>query len=171
MMKFEPCSAAIGARCHSTPCAHGFSVTSLPRACGIAALDAAKARWGGELPEFDSVDAINELLRNLVMGLWNGLARHQERSKPFRLGRVEIAETRKGLAHIARIRRQELDGFVEGLYGNAQTLEVPQRAHRALYALSELRAIFDGLHELAGNPTKPITPDATSHRPAATSGS
>lgn len=125
-------------------------------------LDAAKALWGGELPEFDSLDAINELLRILVMGLWNGLARHQERSKPFRLVRVEIPETREGLAHIARIRRGELDGFVEGLFGNAQTLEVPERAHRALDALSELRLIFDGLHELAGNPTKPVTPDDVS---------
>jgi hypothetical protein len=125
-------------------------------------LDAAKALWGGELPEFDSFDAVNELLRILVMGLWNGLARHQERSKPFRLVRVEIPETREGLAHIARIRREELDGFVEGLFGNAQTLEVPERAHRALDAVSELRAIFDGLHELAGNPTKPVTPDDVS---------
>jgi hypothetical protein len=125
-------------------------------------LDAAKALWGGELPEFDSLDAINELLRILVMGLWNGLARHQERSKPFRLVRVEIPETREGLVHIARIRREELDGFVEGLFGNAQTLEVPERAHRALDALSELRLIFDGLHELAGNPTKPVTPDDVS---------
>jgi hypothetical protein len=125
-------------------------------------LDAPKALWGGELPEFDSLDAINELLRILVMGLWNGLARHQERSKPFRLVRVEIPETREGLVHIARIRREELDGFVEGLFGNAQTLEVPERAHRALDALSELRLIFDGLHELAGNPTKPVTPDDVS---------
>jgi hypothetical protein len=36
---------------------------------------------------------------------------------------------------------------------------LPERAHRSLDALSELRAIFDGLHELAGNPTKPVTMD------------
>ena len=87
---------------------------------------------------------------------------NQERSKPFRLVRAEIPETREGLADIARIRREELDGFVEGLFGNAQTLEVPERAHRALDAVSELRAIFDGLHELVGNPTKPVTPDDVS---------
>ena len=34
-----------------------------------------------------------------------------------------------------------------------------ERAHRSLNALSELRAIFDGLHELAGNPIKPVTAD------------
>jgi hypothetical protein len=122
-------------------------------------LDAVKALWGGELPEFDSLDAVNELLRSLVMGLWNRLSRHQERSAPFRLVRIEIPETREGLAHIALIRREELDGFVEGLFGKEQSLELPERAHRALDALSELRAIFDGLHELAGNLTKPVTAD------------
>jgi hypothetical protein len=122
-------------------------------------LDAVKALWGGEFPEFDSLDAVNELLRILVMGLWNRLSRHQERSAPFRLFRVEIPETREGLAHIALIRREELGGFVEGLFGKEQSLELPERAHRALDALSELRAIFDGLSELAGNPTKPVTAD------------
>ena len=122
-------------------------------------LDTVKALWGGELPEFDSLDAANELLRILIMGLWNRLSRHQERSAPFRLVRVEIAETREGLAHIALIRREELDGFVEGLFGAEESLDLPERAHRALKTLSELRAIFDGLHELAGNPTKPVTAD------------
>ena len=27
--------------------------------------------WGGELPAFDSMDAANELISALVMGLWN----------------------------------------------------------------------------------------------------
>lgn len=122
-------------------------------------LDAVKALWGGEFPEFDSLDAVNELLRVLVMGLWNELTRHHERSKPFRLARIEIPETREGLAQIALICREELNGFVEGLFGTAQTIELPERAHRALDALSELHAIFDGLHELAGDPTKPVTAD------------
>jgi hypothetical protein len=73
--------------------------------------------------------------------------------------RIEIPEPREGLAHIALIRREELDGFVDGLFGKEQSLELPERAHRALNALSELRAIFDGLYELAGNPTKPVTVD------------
>jgi hypothetical protein len=122
-------------------------------------LDTVKALWGGELPEFDSLDAVNELLAMLVMGLWNRLTRHQERNAPFRLVRLEIPDTREGLVRIALIRREELDGFVEGLFGKEQRLELPERAHRALDALSELRAIFDGLYELAGNPTKPETAD------------
>jgi hypothetical protein len=42
-------------------------------------------------------------------------------------------------------------------FGKEQSLELPERADRSLDALSELRAIFDALHELAGNPTKPVT--------------
>ena len=47
--------------------------------------------------------------------------------------RVEIPETREGLAHIALIRREELDGFVEGLFGKEQSLELPERAHRLAF--------------------------------------
>src|ERR1700712_5246729 len=46
-----------------------------------------EALWGGELPTFGSLDAADELLGTLVMGLWNRLTRHQERSAPFRLQR------------------------------------------------------------------------------------
>ena len=52
---------------------------------------------------------------------------------PFRLMRVAVPETREGLAQIAQIRREELDGFVEGLFGAAESLEgVPGRGYRHL---------------------------------------
>ena len=38
-----------------------------------------------------------------------------------------------------------------------QSLELPERAHRSLDALSELRAIFDGLYELAEPSPAPTT--------------
>jgi hypothetical protein len=86
--------------------------------------------------------------------------------------RIDIPETREGLAHITLIRREELDGFVEGLvgkveglFGKEQSPELPERAHRSLDAPSELRAIFDGLYELAGNPTKPVTADVPTTKP------
>jgi hypothetical protein len=106
-------------------------------------LDTVKASWGGELPEVDSLDAVNELLRILIMGLWNRLSRHQERSARFRLVRVEIPETREGLVHMARIRREELDGIVQGLFGNEQSLELSERApscpRRTLGAVCDIR--------------------------------
>jgi hypothetical protein len=93
----------------------------------------------------------------LVMGFWNRLTRHQDRSAPFRLVRVEILATREGIARLGLIRREELDGFVEGLFGKEESLELPERAHRALEVLSEMRAMFVGIHDLLGDPTKPAT--------------
>ncbi len=122
-------------------------------------LDTLKGLWGGELPEFDSLDAVNELLAVLIMGLRNRLARHQERSAPFRLLRVDISGTREGLAAISLIRREELDGFIYGLFGKEESLELPERARRAVTALSEMRAMLEGVHVVARDPTKPATFD------------
>ena len=77
-------------------------------------LDTVAGLWGGELPPIDNLDALNELLRVLLMGLWNRLARHQNRNAPFRMIRVDALETREGVANIAAIRREEVIGFIEG---------------------------------------------------------
>jgi hypothetical protein len=120
-------------------------------------LDQVRALWGGELPEFDSIDAVNELVGALVMGLWNRLTLHQDRKHPFRLTRFEVPETRDGLEHFARVRREEIDGFVEGLFGAAESIDLPEKAHRALNQLSELRAMLEGVRSLASDKTKPAT--------------
>jgi hypothetical protein len=113
--------------------------------------------WGGELPPFDSIDAANELVGALVMGLWNRLTRHQDRSSPFRLMRIEIAATREGLTKLPMMRRQELDGFSEGLFGRAEKIDLPERAHRGLNALGELRASFQAVLDVAADETKSAT--------------
>ena len=112
-------------------------------------MDTVAGLWGGELPAFDGLDTANELLRVLVMGLWNRLARHQERNAPFRLLRIDIPATREGLARIA--------GFIQGLFGSEEGLALPKRACRALEALSEAGGLFNGVYEVAGNPTKPAS--------------
>ena len=92
--------------------------------------------WGGELPEFDSIDAANELIGTLLAGLWNRLTRHQDRSTPFRLTRIDVVPTREGLSALALMRRQELDGFIEGLFGAEEAIDLPKRAHRGLPPIS-----------------------------------
>ena len=118
-----------------------------------------EALWGGELPTFDSIDDANELIGALVMGLWNRLTRHQERSAPFRLTRLDVGATREGLATLARLRREELGGFVEGLFGDEERLDLPERAHKALGVLAEIRAMLEGAQVLAEDPTRPGAPD------------
>lgn len=122
-------------------------------------LDAVKGLWGGELPELESLDAVNELVGALVMGLWNRLTVHQDRRAAFRLVRFEVPPAREGVARIALVRRQEIDGFVEGLFGNEETIELPERAHQGLNVLSEMRAMLAGIVDLMEDRTKPATPE------------
>ena len=116
--------------------------------------------WGGELPVFDTVDEANELIAALVAGLWNRLTRHQDRNSPFRLIRVETVPTREGLAALALMRRQELDGFVAGLFGREDAIDLPERAHRGLDMAGEMRALFAAVHEVATNQSKAATDKA-----------
>ena len=126
---------------------------------GSSPMETVKQLWGGELPEFDSLDAANELLNVLVSGLWNRLTEHQSSRHPFRLLRLEVKQMRDGLGHLALVRRQELDGFVEGLFGSHQHIDLPERAHVALGVISELRALFAGIVDLLDDPSKPASPD------------
>jgi hypothetical protein len=121
-------------------------------------LETVKRLWGGELPEFDNLDAANELLEAMVMGLWNRLTRHQERNSPFRLVRFEVPETPIGLHRLALTRRQELDGFIDGLFGNEEEMDLPERAHQALNRLSEIRAMLAGIVELTDDKFPAVTP-------------
>lgn len=46
---------------------------------GVSPIKVVESLWGGKLPEFETIDAANELVGALVMGLWNRLSRHQDR--------------------------------------------------------------------------------------------
>jgi hypothetical protein len=118
----------------------------------VQPLETVKALWGGELPTFESLDEVNELVATLIMGLWNQLTRHQDRHSPFRLLRVDTTATIEGLTFIAQLRSEELDGFIEGLFGDAESLDLPERANRAVNVLAEVRAFFQAMQDLAGNP-------------------
>ena len=114
---------------------------------------------GGELPEFDSIDAANELLNALVAGLWNRLTAHQSSRNPFRLLRFDVVQTREGFAHFSLVRRQELDGFIEGLFGREEQIDLPERAHEALGVLAETRAMLTGVVDLLNDSSKPAKPE------------
>ncbi len=120
-------------------------------------IEVVKGLWGAQLPPFGTIDEVNELIGALVMGLWNRLTRHQDRSLPFRLTRIETAPTRAGLAALALVRRQELDGFVEGLFGREEVMDLPKRAHHALHELGQMRALFEAVVVLVVDDTKPAT--------------
>lgn len=114
----------------------------------VSPLQIIKDLWGGELPVFDRMDELNELLEALVQGLWNELTRHQKRSQPFRLTRTSMDATAANLARYARIRLEELDGFVAGLFNGEDAIDLPERAHEAVGHLGELRAMMAGICDL-----------------------
>jgi hypothetical protein len=115
---------------------------------GTAPLPIVKELWGGELPQFNSIDHLNELIDILVNGLWNSLTKHDSRSSPFRLARLDLEPSAKNLALFAQVRRQELEGFVEGLFNGQDQVDLPERAHQALQHLGELRAMMAGIEDL-----------------------
>jgi hypothetical protein len=117
-------------------------------------LSIVKGLWGGELPEFESMEAVNELLGFLVNGLWNSLTRHQKRGDPFRLIRTPAEPTRGALAAYALMRRQEIDGFVEGLFNGREEVDLPEKASASMDVLGELRAMVAGVHALVADDTK-----------------
>ena len=94
------------------------------------------------------MDDVNELIGILINGLWNDLTRHQKRSAPFRLTRPTVEPTASDLEHYALIRRQELDGFIDGLFNGEDQIDLPERAHQALGHLVELRAMMAGICDL-----------------------
>ena len=104
--------------------------------------------WGGELPVLDSMEEANELIGAFVQGLWNDLVKHQKRSQPFRLTRLNLEPTAENLTRFAQVRGQELEGFIDGLFNGQDRIDLPERAHRALGHLGELRAMMAGIEDL-----------------------
>ena len=51
------------------------------------------------------------------------------------------------------IRCQELDGFVEGLFGEEETIDLPERAHSGLDTLSEMRELMAAVFQMARDET------------------
>lgn len=133
----------------------GAIATPLPT---VAPMTALRQLWGGELPEFNSLDAVNELIGVLVNGLWNDLAKHQKRTAPFRLTPIAPARTREGLLSFARLRREEADGFVDGLFGGEDEVDFPESASTGLDHIRNARAVLAGTEDLAADPSKPIEP-------------
>ena len=117
-------------------------------AIGISPIASIKQLWGGELPAFET-PAAAETLFDALIGLWNTLTKHQQRQTPFRLSAIEVAATDAGLATLAKTRREELDGFLAGLFGPDDQIDFPEQAHQALAHLGEIRVMLAGIVRLA----------------------
>jgi hypothetical protein len=120
----------------------------------VSPLSTLERIWDGEMPVFASQEDVEEVTRVLVQGLWNRLADHQNSRNPFRLARFEVVPTRQALHDLALLRAQELEGFVEGLFGPEDEMMLPEKAHDALQSLGELYSMFIGTAELLADEEK-----------------
>jgi hypothetical protein len=107
------------------------------------------------LPEFASEDEAEELFQALLGGWWNRLSEHQNSRSPFRLPRSEVKPKRQALLDLAQTRSQELTGFVDGLFGDDEEMDMPEKAHEALTTLAEIHSMFAGALALLGNESVP----------------
>jgi len=116
----------------------------------VKPLDMVQSLWGGALPAVDSMDTLNAIFEMLIGGLWNDLVRHQKRSAPVRLTRLDVPATPEGLSTLAEVRIEELDAFADGLLGPDDDIDelLSERADQAINELAEVRALFYGTHEL-----------------------
>jgi DNA-directed RNA polymerase subunit F len=112
-----------------------------------------KRIWNNELPVFDSKSEAEEFFGVLFQGLWNALSAHQKRTDPFKLARIATAPAGlEFLSRFARVRREEIEGFVDGLFANEDELDLPDSAHKAVGILGEMRSIFAATEQLTSQP-------------------
>lgn len=118
-----------------------------------------QALWGGEFPPFDRMEDLNHLLHVLMDGVWNRLTAHQKPNNPFKLTRLTVKPTREGLHHYALVRNQEIEGFMDGLFGPQKELDLPESARDGLEVLGEIRAMLLGAINLLENTGTPAAPE------------
>ena len=80
----------------------------------------------------------------LINELWNQLTKHQSPADPFRLSRIEVKPIREDLRNFARVRQQEIEGFIEGVFGSNEALDLPETAHKAVDVLGDMRGMLAG---------------------------
>ena len=120
----------------------------------VSPVHAMKRLWGDEFPEFNDLAAVNELLEAL-MHLWNEVAQHQSHTKPYRLVRMTATPTPDHLQRVCRTRVEELEGFIDGLFGDAEGIDLPERANEALNHLDEINAMLRGILDLLERESAP----------------
>lgn len=121
----------------------------------VSPWDALVSLWGDKPPGFASTAAD---VVGLLDELWRCLARRAMVGEPFRVVEIEAEVTREELAQVALVRRQEIDGFVAGLFGQRDTVVLSKHATAALDSLGDIRALLQHLRNFLDDPAKSTTP-------------
>ena len=97
--------------------------------------------WPGAMSPFENFEEANELIQGLH-SLWNHLAQHQKRSKPFKLTIKPFSNDRVSMREFLEVRTEEIDQFLEGLLGDEEELTVPEDIRAEIELLSENYALM-----------------------------
>ena len=62
--------------------------------------------------------------------------------------------TREDLRNFTRVRQQEIEGFIDGVFGINEALDLPETAHKAVDVLGEVRAMLAGAGKLLEDESK-----------------
>jgi len=55
------------------------------------------------------------------------------------------------LARFGKVRREAIDGFIDGLFAGQEEMDFPESAHKAVGTLGELRSLFAATEDMASN--------------------
>ena len=115
---------------------------------GVSPVDAVQGLWGGQLPEVEHVDELNEIFDILMRGIWNPLALQvRVRRDRIKLAMPPAGKGVKALGLLALLRLQELQSFEEGLLGGAEFVDIPPPAAQSMRTLGEMAGLFASVHE------------------------
>ena len=91
---------------------------------------------------FENFEEANDLIQGLH-NLWNHLAQHQKRTKPFKLTIKPFSDDRVSMREFLEVRTEEIDQFLEGLLGDEEELTVPKDIRAEIELLSENYALMN----------------------------
>ena len=91
----------------------------------------------------------------LVAGLIG--IRNQEADRPYHLMKPPSRATRPSVAFIAKVREEEFEGFLRGIFGDGEDLQVPELTAQALENLLQMSGTFAGICELLADSSKPAS--------------
>lgn len=117
----------------------------------VAPMQAVQDLWHGNMPEFEDEHSATVLIEGLINGLWNRLTKHQSQRHPFHLTRLDPPVDALTMARYTRVRREELGGFVDGLFGDDEAMDLPETAHQAMQHLADIRGFMEGMGRFAGD--------------------
>ena len=112
--------------------------------------------WDGKMPVFANELEVNRFMQTLVNDFYNKLCDQQEIEKPFNLIKLKPGHIdHQYLARLGNIRREELEGFLGGLFCGLDEMEMPEKAREIIHSLLEKREMFSTAEKAANDPQGP----------------